>query len=80
MWETTLNPNNPSEFGGWHGGAYDTGDPQRITTTSFYGYLGNARGAVNGMRLIIAKPKVPANAETSAQDNGPATGEEGEAS
>lgn len=60
VWETTIKPGDKSSFGGWHGGAYDTSDPQRITTRSFYGYLGNARGAVNGVRLIIAEKPAPA--------------------
>lgn len=55
VWETVTKTSDHSEFGGWHGGGFDTADPAHITTHSVYGYLGNARGTVNGMRLIVAE-------------------------
>ena len=58
VWETVTKTSDHSKFGGWHGGGFDTADPAHVTTHSVYGYLGNARGAVNGMRLIVAE-KVP---------------------
>lgn len=56
VWETTVKPGDHEAFGGWFGGGFDTGDPTRITTMASYGYLGNARGAVNGIRLVIVPP------------------------
>ena len=54
VWETTASDETGASFGGWHGGAFDEFRPDKLTARAFYGYMGNARGAVNGFRLVLA--------------------------
>ena len=54
VWETTSKVAGGSLFGGWQGGGWDDYQPARMKCDSIYGFLGNARGAVNGFRLVLA--------------------------
>ena len=54
VWETTAIDETAEKFGGWHGGAFDDARPDKTTCKAFYGYMGTARGAVNGFRLVLA--------------------------
>jgi len=57
VWETTAADAEGGKFGGWHGGAFDDFQRERMTGKSFYGYMGTARGAVNGFRLVLEAPQ-----------------------
>ena len=54
VWETTSKIAGGAEFGGWHGGGWDDYSTARLGCEMTYGFLGNARGAVNGFRLVLA--------------------------
>lgn len=54
VWETTSKIAGGKEFGGWQGGGWDDHSAQRLGCEMTYGFLGNARGAVNGFRLVLA--------------------------
>ena len=54
VWETTSKVAGGAEFGGWQGGGWDDHSPSRMGCEMTYGFLGNARGAVNGFRLVLA--------------------------
>jgi len=54
VWETTSKVPGGKEFGGWQGGGGDDHLPSRMGCEVTYGFLGNARGAVNGLRLVLA--------------------------
>lgn len=54
VWETTSKEPGGGVFGGWQGGGWDDHLPARLKSDTFYGFLGNARGAVNGFRLVLA--------------------------
>lgn len=54
VWETTAHEPGSDKFGGWQGGGWDDHQNNRLRADTFYGYLGNARGAVNGFRLVLA--------------------------
>ena len=54
VWETTSKIAGGAEFGGWHGGGWDDHATARLGCEMTYGFLGNARGAVNGFRLVLA--------------------------
>ncbi len=54
VWETTAKEPGSPLFGGWQGGGWDDHLPVRLRADTFYGFLGNARGAVNGFRLVLA--------------------------
>ncbi len=54
VWETTAKEPGSPQFGGWQGGGWDDHQPVRLKTDTLYGFLGNARGAVNGFRLVLA--------------------------
>ena len=54
VWETTAKEPGAAQFGGWQGGGWDDHQAARIRCDTFYGFLGNARGAVNGFRLVLA--------------------------
>ena len=54
VWETTAKDRGWNQFGGWQGGGWDDHQPMRMKCDVFYGFLGNARGAVNGFRLVLA--------------------------
>lgn len=69
VWETTSRASDRSQFGGWQGGGWEDHQPDRIRCEALYGFLGNARGAVNGLRVVLA-PVDPA--ETPNGTNSPA--------
>ena len=54
VWETTAKAAGYDQFGGWQGGGWDDHLPGRLGCEVTYGYIGNARGAVNGFRLVLA--------------------------
>ena len=54
VWETTSKAPGGPVFGGWQGGGWDDYLPTRTECTTLYGFIGNARGAVNGFRLVLA--------------------------
>ena len=54
VWETTSKISGGKEFGGWQGGGWDDHSASRLGCEMTYGFLGNARGAVNGFRLVLA--------------------------
>ena len=54
VWETTSKVTGGNQFGGWQGGGWDDHLPIRMKSDSYYGFIGNARGAVNGFRLVLA--------------------------
>ena len=54
VWETTSKIAGGKEFGGWQGGGWDDHSASRMGCETTYGFLGNARGAVNGFRLVLA--------------------------
>ena len=54
VWETTSKEPGWKQFGGWQGGGWDDYQSQRLAPDMLYGYIGNARGAVNGFRLVLA--------------------------
>ncbi len=54
VWETTAKEAGAPQFGGWQGGGWDDYQLPRIRCDTLYGFLGNARGAVNGFRLVLA--------------------------
>ena len=43
-----------AQFGGWQGGGWEDYMPVRLASDALYGFIGNARGAVNGFRLVLA--------------------------
>lgn len=55
VWETTSKLAGSNLFGGWQGGGWDDHQPTRLKCDVTYGYIGNARGAVNGLRLVLAR-------------------------
>jgi len=55
VWETTSKASGSETFGGWQGGGWDDYLPARIRSKVSYGFIGNARGAVNGFRLVLAR-------------------------
>jgi formylglycine-generating enzyme required for sulfatase activity len=59
VWETCVADATAAKFGGWHGGAFDDARPERCGAKSFYGYLGTARGALNGFRLLLVPRPTP---------------------
>ncbi len=59
VWETCVADETAQTFGGWHGGAFDDARPERCGAQSFYGYLGTARGVLNGFRLLLAPRPLP---------------------
>ena len=72
VWETTAKEPGGTVFGGWQGGGWDDYLPARLKSDTFYGFLGNARGAVNGFRLVLAPiageaPPPPAAAGPAAE-------------
>ena len=54
VWETTTKVAGGPLFGGWQGGGWDDCQPVRMKCDVVYGFMGNARGAVNGFRLLLA--------------------------
>lgn len=54
VWETTSKEPGFTLFGGWQGGGWDDHLPARARCDTLYGFIGNARGAVNGFRLVLA--------------------------
>lgn len=54
VWETTSKAPGGAEFGGWQGGGWDDYLSGRLECGTLYGFIGNARGAVNGFRLVLA--------------------------
>ncbi len=54
VWETTSKEAGWKQFGGWQGGGWDDYLATRMKCDMLYGFLGNARGAVNGFRLVLA--------------------------
>lgn len=54
VWETTSRAAGIDLFGGWQGGGWDDHVSSRIRCDTLYGFIGNARGAVNGFRLVLA--------------------------
>ena len=54
VWETTTKVAGGPLFGGWQGGGWDDCQPARMKCDVVYGFMGNARGAVNGFRLLLA--------------------------
>lgn len=54
VWETTSRGPGGPQFGGWHGGGWEDYQPVRLRSDALYGFIGNARGAVNGFRLVLA--------------------------
>jgi len=55
VWETTTKAAGSKKFGGWQGGGWDDYQPVRLQSKVAYGFIGNARGAVNGFRLVLAR-------------------------
>jgi len=55
VWETASKAAGSDQFGGWQGGGWDDYLPSRIESRVAYGFIGNARGAVNGFRLVLAR-------------------------
>ena len=53
-WETTSKAAGSPVFGGWQGGGWDDHQAARMKCDVLYGFIGNARGAVNGFRLVLA--------------------------
>lgn len=68
VWETTSKVSGGSQFGGWQGGGWDDHQATRMKCDMMYGFIGNARGAVNGFRLVLApiadEASPPSTAET----------------
>lgn len=64
VWETTARDATGKQFGGWQGGGWEDYLPARLASDALYGFIGNARGAVNGFRLVLAptprEPEPPA--------------------
>jgi serine/threonine protein kinase/formylglycine-generating enzyme required for sulfatase activity len=54
VWETTSRGPGGEQFGGWQGGGWEDYQPVRLRSDALYGFIGNARGAVNGFRLVLA--------------------------
>ena len=54
VWETTSKEPGFTLFGGWQGGGWDDHLAARTRCDTLYGFIGNARGAVNGFRLVLA--------------------------
>ena len=52
--ETTSRGSGGAQFGGWQGGGWEDYMPVRLASDALYGFIGNARGAVNGFRLVLA--------------------------
>ena len=67
VWETTAKAAGLDQFGGWQGGGWDDHLPGRLGCETTYGYIGNARGAVNGFRLVLAPISGEAPPPPSAQ-------------
>lgn len=71
VWETTSKVAGGAEFGGWQGGGWDDHATSRLGCEMTYGFLGNARGAVNGFRLVLApiaeEAPPPPEAKTPAE-------------
>ncbi len=61
VWEITSRKPGETVFGGWFGASWDDHDPKRLEPESRYGFFGDARGAVNGFRLVLA----PAHADAA---------------
>lgn len=79
VWETTSKVPGGKEFGGWQGGGWDDHLPSRMACEVTYGFLGNARGAVNGLRLVLAPiadeaPPPPAAQAPATPAAGPTSG------
>ena len=55
VWETTSKKSGSEVFGGWQGGGWDDYLPERMQSNGAYGFIGNARGSVNGFRLVLAR-------------------------
>jgi len=55
VWETTTKVAGGVKFGGWQGGGWDDYLPSRMESPVVYGFIGNARGAVNGFRLVLGR-------------------------
>ena len=72
VWETTAKAAGVDQFGGWQGGGWDDHLPGRLGCETLYGYLGNARGAVNGLRLVLAPISGEAPPPPAAQAPPPA--------
>ncbi len=64
VWETTSRGAGGSQFGGWQGGGWEDYQAARMRADALYGFIGNARGAVNGFRLVLA----PIDNEVAAGD------------
>lgn len=62
VWEIASRRPGETVFGGWFGASWDDHDPKRLVPESRYGFFGDARGAVNGFRLVLA-PVAGAGAE-----------------
>ena len=75
VWETTSKEPGGAVFGGWQGGGFDDYLPARLKSDTFYGFLGNARGAVNGFRLVLAPISGETPAPAPAAPAAPAAGE-----
>ena len=69
VWETTSREAGSNEFGGWQGGGWDDYLPSRMKSVITYGFMGNARGAVNGVRLVLGRieDEAPPPAEVTAE-------------
>lgn len=64
VWETTARAADCTQFGGWQGGGWEDYLPARLASDALYGFIGNARGAVNGFRLVLA----PSEPESSSEE------------
>lgn len=64
VWETTARDATGAQFGGWQGGGWEDYLPARLASDALYGFIGNARGAVNGFRLVLA-PSEPESSPPS---------------
>ena len=63
VWEIASRKPGETVFGGWFGASWDDHDPKRLEPESRYGFFGDARGAVNGFRLVLAPVAGGAGAE-----------------
>ncbi len=79
VWETTSVAAGGATFGGWQGGGWDDHLQTRLKCDVLYGYIGNARGAVNGFRLVLGRiaDEAPAAAAGAAPAAGGASGAPG---
>ena len=69
VWETTTREPGGPQFGGWQGGGWEDFQPTRLQSDALYGFVGNARGAVNGFRLVLAPVSTEAAAGAAAPAN-----------